>query len=226
MYLNFSVQKLEKFSANTDIAHFEGLVHILRYITDNKTLSLKYYANTTYAPVSDLLRQASIKTKNQLMDFSHSRWQDCPDTSISTGAYIIFYQGGPIYHGTYVPGPVAQSGAESEYNSACTAGMALEHLKMTINELLNNDTDKVPEEDPLIILDNKSYMCMANNVVDTKQTRHIARRMYSVRNGEKCKIQKIDWCEGGLILADIAIKNVFENDLTPRMKYIMVRLDN
>ena len=52
------------------------------------------------------------------MAFSYSSWQDCPDTGRSKGAYIIFYQGGPIDHGTHVPGPVAQSGAESEYNAA------------------------------------------------------------------------------------------------------------
>ena len=39
-------------------------------------------------------------------------------------------------------------------------------------------------------------------------------------------MQKIDWCEGGLQLADIATKNFVENDLTRRMKYIMVVLDN
>ena len=66
------------------------------------------------APVTDLLRQASIKTENQLMYFSDSSWKDCPDTVRSTGAYIIFYQGGKIDHGTFVPGPVAQSSAESE----------------------------------------------------------------------------------------------------------------
>ena len=65
------------------------------------------------APVSDLLRQASIKTGNQLMDFSDDIYQDCLDTGISTGAYIIFYQGGPIDHGTHVPGPVSQSSTES-----------------------------------------------------------------------------------------------------------------
>ena len=84
-------------------------------------MGLKYYADLNDAPVSDLLRQASIKTKNRLMDFSGSGWQDCPDTGRSTGSYIIFYQGEKIYHGTYVPGPVAQSSAKSEYNAACTA---------------------------------------------------------------------------------------------------------
>ena len=39
-------------------------------------------------------------------------------------------------------------------------------------------------------------------------------------------MHKIDWCEGGIQLADIAIKNVGGNYLTPRMKYIMARLDN
>ena len=93
--------------------HFIGLVHILRYIRDNKTLGLKYYANINYAPVSDILRQASIKTENQLMAFSDSSCQYCPDTIRSTGVYIIFYQSGTIYHGTHVSVPVAQSSVES-----------------------------------------------------------------------------------------------------------------
>ena len=42
------------------------------------------------------------------MDFYDSIWQDCPDTGRSTGAYIIFYQGGPIDHGTHAPGTVSQ----------------------------------------------------------------------------------------------------------------------
>ena len=67
---------------------------------------------------------------------------------------------------------------------------------------------------------------MDKNVNDNKHKIDITRRMYSVSNGEKCKIHKIDWCHGGLKLSDIATKNVGEHDLTPRMKYIMVRLDN
>ena len=67
------------------------------------------------------------------MAFSDSSWQDYPDTGISTGAYNIVYQGGPIDHGTHVPGPVAQSSAESEYNSACTAGMALSCFRILIH---------------------------------------------------------------------------------------------
>ena len=92
------------------------------------------------------------------MDFSYSSWHSCPDTGRSTGAYIIFYQGGPIDHGTHVTGPVAQSSAESEYNAACTEGMDLAHFRMLVHELLNEDTDIVTKEDPLIVLDSKSAM--------------------------------------------------------------------
>ena len=84
----------------------------------------------------------------------------------------------------------------------------------------------VPKEAPLIVLDSKYAMFMAKNGKNAKHTRHIARRMHFVRNGEKCKMQKIDWCEGGLQLADIGTKNVSVPDLTTRMKYIMVRLEN
>ena len=63
-----------------------------------------------------------------------------PETDISTGAYIIFYQGGPIEHVTHVTVPVAQPGAESEYNESCTAVMALEYFRILIHELLNRDT--------------------------------------------------------------------------------------
>ena len=75
-------------------------------------------------------------------------------------------------------------------------------------------------------MDSKYAICMAKNGKDTKHTRHTARRINYVRNGEKCKMHKIDWCEGGLQLAYISTKDFGEHDLTPRMKYIMVRLDN
>ena len=117
------------------------------------------------------------------MDFSDSSWQDFLETGRSIGAYIIYYQGGPIDYGTHVPGPVAQSSAESEYNAVCIAGMVLAHFIMLINELLIKDPYIVPEEAPLVVLDIKSAMCMSKSGKDTKQTRHILRRRHFIRNG-------------------------------------------
>ena len=56
MDLSYAVQKLAKFSSNPGKVNFERLVHLLRYIRDNKTLELNYYADMNDAPVSDLFR--------------------------------------------------------------------------------------------------------------------------------------------------------------------------
>ena len=85
MYLSFAVHKLAKFSTNYGKVKFEVLARILRYIRDNKTLGLKYYVDMNDAPVTDLLRQASIKTENHLIAFSDSSWKYFLDTGRITG---------------------------------------------------------------------------------------------------------------------------------------------
>ena len=117
---------------------------MLRYIRDNKTLGITYYADKKYENLSYLLRQSSINNENQLTDFSDYSWQYCLDNGRSTGAYIIFYQGVTIYPIAHITVPVSQSSGESEYISVCTSGKALAHFSMLIYELLNKDPDIVP----------------------------------------------------------------------------------
>ena len=104
--------------------------------------------------------------------------------------------------------------------------MALLYFSMLINELLNKDTDIVPQESPIIILDSKSAVFMDKDGKGTKHTSYISRRVNFVSYGENFRMHKIDWCEGGLQLADIATKNVDQNDLNTIIKYFMVRLEN
>ena len=104
--------------------------------------------------------------------------------------------------------------------------MDLAHFRVLIHELLNKYTDIVLEEAPMIILDIKSAFCMDNNGKDKKYTRHISIRMHFAWNGEKCKMHNIYWCSRDLKLAYVATNNVGGHDLTPRIKYIMVILDN
>ena len=56
---------------------------------------------------------------------------------------------------------------------------------MLNNEFLNGYLDVVPEQLPLVILDRKSVVYIANNGKETKHVRNISRRMHSVRNGEE-----------------------------------------
>ena len=77
---SFAVQKFAKFASNPGEVNFEGLVHLLRYIRDNRTLGLKYYAYIKDAALSDMLIKTSINTENQLMVSYDYIWQDYPDT--------------------------------------------------------------------------------------------------------------------------------------------------
>ena len=121
-----------------------------------------------------------------------------------------------------MPGPVALSSAESEYNAACTAAMALAHFRMLKNELEGKDPDEIPDDPPLIILDSKSGVCMAKNGKDTKHTRHIAWRYHFVRQGEALGMHMTKWVESLLQCADIGTKNVRPDEIHPRLKYMMV----
>jgi hypothetical protein len=170
--ISFLVSKLAKFSENPGDKHFAALVHLLRYLRDNTYLGLKYYANPSDAPLSDLLRGAGISTSYPVIGFSDSSWQDDPDTGRSTGCYIVFYQGGPVDHCTHVPTPVAQSSAESEYNAACTGCMSLAHFRVMNSELEGKQPDEVPSDPPLMILDSKAATDMSKNGRDSKQTRY------------------------------------------------------
>ena len=61
---SFAVHKLEQFSSNPGKLYFEGLIHSLKYIRDNKTPGLNYYADMKDTHLSDLLRNANINTEN------------------------------------------------------------------------------------------------------------------------------------------------------------------
>ena len=67
MEFSFALKFLANFSVNPGKVYIE--VHISRYINYNKSLVLKYYVNMNDSPVSDLLRQVSIKTENHLVAF-------------------------------------------------------------------------------------------------------------------------------------------------------------
>ena len=79
------------------------------------------------------------------MLFSDSILQYYPESDRSTGAYIVFLQGGTIEHCTNVPGQVYQFSTGGDYNAAHTAGMALANFRMIKNEFMKKDPDVIPK---------------------------------------------------------------------------------
>ena len=72
----------------------------------------------------------------------------------------------------------------SKYNTAVTVGMTQSYFMILNNEFMSKDPDVVLEQAPIILLDIKSAVFVANNVKVTKHAIHISKIIHLVRNGE------------------------------------------
>jgi hypothetical protein len=200
----FPVNKLAKFSRSPGTKHFEAILHLLRYLRDNTYLGLRYYSNANDSPIYKSLQHNKINETGLFLAYSDSSWHDDVDSGRSTGGYLISYMGGIVDHSSNMPGPVALSSAEAEYNEACLATMALSHIQMFQNELENEPVDRVFNTN--LYLDNSSAIAMGRSFRDTKHTRHILRRYHFVRTSVENKRLTLVWIPTEHQLADLATK--------------------
>ena len=108
------VNKLAKFTRLSGRAHFNAMVHLLRYLRDHSHLGITFYRDFKRSPVCKLLVENNIKCDDVFFSFLDSSWNDNVDIGRSTGMYLVFYMGGLIDHISNMPDPVALSSAEAE----------------------------------------------------------------------------------------------------------------
>jgi hypothetical protein len=115
-----------------------------------------------------------------IIQFTDSSFQDCPDTSRSTGGYLTFMQGGVIEAVSTMSELVSQSTCEVEYCMASLTVMSGSYIKKVFTEMLGYYSDR-----PLTIpvgIDSQSAMVTAQSPKETNRTRNIARRFHYVRH--------------------------------------------
>jgi hypothetical protein len=203
--LHFAIRKLAKFMVRPGRIHFAATAHLLRHLRCNtRSGGITYYPDISQAPITKLLASIGAPTDFPIVMLTDSSWQDCPDTSRSTGCYLVFCQGGFVDGASFVPDPIALSSAEAEYQIAAFGVSGCEHTRQVFQEMHGLDADTaltIP-----IFTDSQSAMAMASSDRDTRRTRHIRRRYHYVRlqisNGSHI-ILKID---GTLNISDIGTK--------------------
>ncbi|KAG7340238.1 reverse transcriptase RNA-dependent DNA polymerase [Nitzschia inconspicua] len=180
--LTFTIRKLAKFMQKPGRRHFEVLKHLLNHIQCHRcSAGIKFYSDIKLSP----LYQMMIETGNAehaeapLILFTDSSFQDCPDTSKSTGGYLLFMKGGVVDNSSHLAGVVCHSSCEAEYCHATSGLMGASFVRKVYNELLGYNSDR-PLTIPLGI-DSQSAMDTANSHKETSRTRHIARRYHYVR---------------------------------------------
>jgi hypothetical protein len=205
VYLHFAIRKLAKFMIRPGRVHYAAAAHLLRHLRCNtRTGGLTYYSDLSKAPVTMLLASIGAPTDFPLVMFTDSSWQDCPDTSRSTGCYLVYCQGGLVDGASFVPDPIALSSAEAEYQVAAFGVSGCEHTRQLFQELHGLDPD-TPLTIP-ILTDSQSAMAMASSDRDTRRTRHIRRRYHYVRFQIARGAHIILKIDGTLNISDIGTK--------------------
>ena len=122
------------------------------------------------------------------------------------------------------------SSAEAEYMGACTACMAMAHLKMLMQDLkfLGSSNYEKRIEDKtymnVLLVDNEATVAMAKNYKPTKKNRHIARRFHYVREGERTKEHHLEWIPAQDQLADDMTKTQNKDMIEKHLKRTLVEL--
>ena len=166
----------------------------------------------------------------QIVGFSDTSWQDCPDTGRSTSGYKIFIQGGIIDAQSTMPVPVALSSAEAEYMGACNVGAMICHLRELMYEFEflgteKYDLDGITKSIPAIILvDNQATVRMSKNYKITSKNRHIARRWHFVRRGVQNDLFTLQWIPGKDQLADDCTKTQEASKSLPHFSRTLIKV--
>ena len=203
--------KLAKSANNPGKVDFLALMHVFGYLRKHPNYAIKFYKNLIESPVYEICNRHKLPLTN-IVGFSDTSWQDCPDTGRSTCGYKLFVQGGIVDAQSIMPVPVALSSAEAEYMGACNAGSMICHLRELLYdfEFLGTpeyDEDGHTQQVPTIILvDNQATVRMSKNYKVTSKNRHIARRWHFLRRGVKDRLFSLAWVPGKDQLANDCTK--------------------
>ena len=221
--------KLAKSSNDPGILDFEALLHVFGYLRAFPDYALKFYSDVSQSPVIKICNKHKIEP-TEIIGFSDTSWQDCPDSGRSTSGYKIFVQGGLVDAQSTMPVPVALSSAEAEYMGACNLGAMVCHLrdlKYEFDKLgcddynVDGSTASVPS---ILLIDNQATVRMSKNYKVTGKNRHVGRRWHFVRRGVKDKLFTLNWISGSDQLADDCTKSQESSKSFPHFERTLIKI--
>ena len=222
--LHFAIRKLAKFNSLPGETHYKSLIHLLHHLRTHRTqFGTKFYSPDADPPIYARIREIYPDFDFSLYPillFTNSSWQDCPDTSRSTGCYCTYVHGSLVDSASFVPSPIAMSSAEAEYNAAAFGLTAALHTKQVYNFFMQRHPDS-----PVTIAlftDSASAICMMNNNKDTKRTRHIERRIHFLRHARQQGLFVPFKIAGELNPADLGTKNLTDTVIQSHMPMIHI----
>ena len=158
--------------------HFEAMLHYLHHIRCHPPNALCFYKDVQTSPLYGLIQSANLSHINPtLVTISDSSWDDSPG-SLSTGSFLVFFQGGIISMMSLLPPVVSLSSAEAEVYTMSYAAMHTNHCRQVFCDIFFDDPDH-PYTVP-ILTDSKSGSFITKYERDSKNFKHVERKFLYV----------------------------------------------
>jgi hypothetical protein len=190
--ISFAVSKLSRFVSNPEDDHWQALERVMRYLKGTMSYGIHY---TGYPKV--------------LEGYSDSNWISDADEIKATSGYVFTLGGGAVSWKSCKQTILTRSTMETELTALDTATVEAEWLR----ELLM-DLPVVEKPVPAILMncDNQTVIIKVNSSKDNmKSSRHIKRRLKSVRKQKNSGVIALDYVQTARNLADQFTKGLPRN---------------
>nr|AAV44166.1 putative polyprotein [Oryza sativa Japonica Group] len=190
--ISFAVSKLSRFVSNPEDDHWQALKRVMRYLKGTMSYGIHY---TGYPKV--------------LEGYSDSNWISDADEIKATSEYAFTLGGGAVSWKSCKQTILTRSTMEAELTALDTATVEAEWLR----ELLM-DLPVVEKVVPAILMncDNQTVIIKVNSSKDNmKSSRHIKRRLKSVRKQKNSGVIALDYVQTARNLADQFTKGLPRN---------------
>jgi hypothetical protein len=182
--ISFAVSKLSRFSSNPGSDHWRGIDRVMRYLKGTMSYAIHY---SGYPGV--------------LEGYSDSNWISEADELKATSGYIFTLGGGAVSWRSCKQTILTKSTMEAELTALDTASTEAEWLR---DMLMDLPLVEKPIPAILINCDNQTVITKVKNSQDNgkKSSKHIKRRLKSVRKLRSSGVIAVDYIQTAKNLAD------------------------
>ena len=202
--ISFAVSKLSRFTSNPGDDHWRALERVMRYLKGTVELGLHY---TGYPAV--------------LEGYSDSNWISDVDEIKATSGYVFTLGGGAVSWRSCKQTILTRSTMEAELTALDTATVEAEWLRDLLMDL-----PIVEKPVPAILMncDNQTVIVKVNSSKDNmKSSRHVKRRLKSVRKLRNSGVITLDYIQTARNLADPFTKGLSRNVIDNASKEMGLR---
>ena len=195
--LAYSVGVMCRYLHNPGQEHWNGVKHILQYVSQTKDLGL------CYSKVS-----GSNLSFGNLQGYCDSDWAEDRDERESTAGWVVKMNGAAISWQSRKNRSPAQSSGGAEY-------VALGMMAMEVGWLYNilGELDMTPERPIPIFCDSEAAIHMGENPILHERSKHIELKWHIARYMVRCQKMSVSYIRSEMQIADGLTKSVTGPDM-------------